>query len=135
MVPPESYKNALAQAQADLSAAVQERAKWTREVGRLEQLVKSLASVVIQNSSDTVSELVGLQELVFSCICSSPTPVTAGEIWQWLLNLGYDPQRYKNPLAVVHSALNRLQRAGQIMSVGIGRFAAVALVRPRQRRK
>ncbi len=117
-LPEDPYKLALEKAESDLANAIQERDKWTLELVRLEHLTQAL-SVMIGKSNyrgflAKVSQEVGFQEVVLTCVRQSPEPMTAVDVRDSLTSIGYDLSKFKNPLAVIHGALKRLAAAKQI---------------------
>lgn len=121
---PDSYKQALKKAQSQLAAAVHQRDRWTMEIGHLQQLVKSLAARCERNDKAAAravrdADIVGIQELILTCVRMSPSAVTAKDVKLQLEATGYT-FRFANPLAVIHGALKRLEKAGKIKKIGPG---------------
>lgn len=120
------YQQAFEQSQVDLANAIKERDEWTIEVARLQQVVKSLASMVEKSPKVTAiadeADEVGLQDVVHSCVRSCPTPLSATDVRDRLLATGYGLSRYSNPLAVIHGALKRLAQANRIQETSGGKY-------------
>lgn len=122
---PDAYKQALKQARSQLAGALHQRDRWTMEIARLQQLVKSLAANCGKGDRSAArasqeADIIGIQELVFTCIRLSPGVVAAGDVKSQLEAIGYDVGRFANPLAIIHGALKRLEKAGKIERIGMG---------------
>jgi hypothetical protein len=120
----DDLKKALKVAQSQLAGALHHRDKWTMEVARLQQLVKSLA-VAFPADKGTAkiaqeADIIGIQELVFSCVRTSPGVTSAKDIKLQLDAIAYNFERFANPLAVIHGALKRLHDQGKILKAGLG---------------
>jgi hypothetical protein len=123
----DNYKQALEQARTDLAKAIQERDHWNLEIVKLEQLMKSLAQMVsasdkAQAKFNALEAAFGFTETVHTIIRSSKVPLSAMDVRDKLLNLGYDISGYSNPLGFVHSVLGRLEKQGKIKEVGPGTY-------------
>ena len=119
----QNYKQALLAAEADLAKAVSARDKWTMEVARLQQLTRSLALMVAKTHKlEADADLVGLQETVLSIIRTATRPVTPIEVRERLMSLGFDLNKYRQPMAVIHSAIKRLVVAGLLYEPERGKF-------------
>ncbi|HWZ42185.1 MAG TPA: hypothetical protein VNW97_01850 [Candidatus Saccharimonadales bacterium] len=121
------YKQAFGKAQTDLAHAIQQRDQWTMEVAKLQQLVKSLATMAAKDHLESMEGAIanpeiGLQEIVFTCIRMSPKPLTPVEVRDQLQVVGYDTSGYANPLAVIHGAINRLEKSGKITANSNGAY-------------
>ncbi|MBZ5525081.1 MAG: hypothetical protein LAP21_22885 [Acidobacteriia bacterium] len=128
----DTYKAALKKAKNDLSAAIRQRDYWTIEIGRLQQLVKSLAASVEKRSPDvntrrkkfSLNALVGVRftDMVHSIVNSSEEGVSASDVKEQLQNRGYDFSEYSNPMALIHQTLKRLAKDGRITPKGNGKY-------------
>ncbi|HET6842090.1 MAG TPA: hypothetical protein VFK06_10440 [Candidatus Angelobacter sp.] len=120
------YRQALENAQADLARAVQQLDYWTMEVGKAQTLVKTLAAKVSDEVAATIEESpdeVGIQDIVFSCIRRSYLAPTAKDIRDKInIEQLYDLSRYSNPLAVIHQAIKRLEKADKVKQIEDGRY-------------
>lgn len=121
-----SYRQALESAQADLARAVEQLDYWTMEVGKAQTLVKALAARVSDEIAEAIEEApdeVGIQDIVFSCIRRSYLAPTAKDIRDKIRHEQlYDLSRYSNPLAVIHQALKRLEKADKVKEIEDGRY-------------
>jgi len=125
-VPYQSYKQALLETEKELAAAIRTRDTWTIEVARLQQLARSLSLMVAKTHKlEESAELVGVQETVLSLVRAANRPVAPMEVRDQLINIGFDLTRYRQPMAVIHSALRRLLIAGFLYEPERGRFVAV----------
>ena len=121
----DAYKLAFDKASAELAHAVEERDKWTLEIARLEQLVNSLSAMQRHDVRGFVSryvEEVGFQELVFTCVRQSPEGMSAVDVRDTFKSIGYDLNKFSNPLAVIHGALKRLVKADKIDEIDNGKY-------------
>jgi hypothetical protein len=123
----DAYKQAFEKARKDLLNAIHQRDQWTLEIAKLQPVVKSLAGRLQEQGSKislitAESYLIPVQELVLACVRGSITAVSAMDVRDKLDSIGYDLSKYSNPLAVIHGALNRLEKAGDITSAGRGKF-------------
>ena len=115
-----TFQQALKEAQADLGEAIQQLDYWTMEVAKLQTLVKALAA---KSSDEQAPDEVGIQDVVFACIRTSYLAPTAKDVRDMIVERDlYDLGRYSNPLAVIHGAIKRLEKAEKIKSVGDGKY-------------
>jgi hypothetical protein len=125
-----TYEAALNKAKADLIAAIKERDRWNLEIGRLTQLVKSLAvatGVPSAASDGSSSSPVGFTELVLAVVTRSPNALSAQDVKDALRVFGYDLSAYSNALAYIHQTLKRLAAQKKIVNLGNGTYRRTAL--------
>src|SRR5437016_5671747 len=112
----DTYKAALRKAKNDLADAMHKRDYWNLEIGRLQQLVKSLAASVEKKSGEqteprkkvSLSALVGVRftDMVQSIVNRSEDEgISASEVKKALEERGYDLSEYSNPSALIHQTL------------------------------
>src|SRR5208282_572214 len=80
----------------------------TQRIAQLEETVKTLEPLANEQG---VAPTAGLPELCRQILMSQPEfGFTAEEVMQRLALMGVDIRGYSNPLAVLHTTLNRLVR-------------------------
>ncbi|HEY3771066.1 MAG TPA: hypothetical protein VGN44_20505 [Candidatus Angelobacter sp.] len=128
-----TYKSALKKARSDLSSAIKQRDYWTVEIGRLQQLVKSLAASIekrppgVTNVGKPLSlnALVGVRftDIVHSIVNNSNDEgVSASDVKKKLQEKGYDLSEYSNPVALIHQTLKRLAKDGRVERRADGKY-------------
>jgi hypothetical protein len=133
----DTYKIALKRAKGDLSHAIKQRDYWTIEIGRLQQLVKSLSASVEKkpyaktDNKKTLSlnALVGVRftDMILSIVSSVEGGVVASDVKRILEDKGYDLSEYSNPSALIHQTLKRLHKDGRIVRTKDGKYERAIL--------
>ncbi len=95
----DNYKDALQQAKTDIEVAIRNRDYWTLQIVRLEQLIKSLSQMVATTEKarakfDALEKALGFTETVNTIIRNSHTPMSAINVRDKLLEMGYDLAYY-----------------------------------------
>ena len=125
-----TYEDALRTAKADLIAAIQQRDNWNLEIGRLSQLVKSLAAaagVPVGETDHPVASSVGFTDVVLAVVNRSSKALSAQQVKETLAMFDYDLNGYSNPLAHIHQTLKRLSAQSKIIDLGNGSYKRAAL--------
>lgn len=104
------YKSSCLAAKQELEQRKAEVVFATQRITYLEQTIRVLEPLA---NEDGVAPNAGLPELCRQILMSQPTAgFTAGQIMQCLANMGVDINGYSNPLAVLHTTLTRIAKAG-----------------------
>ena len=115
-----TYIEALRRAKADLTKAIMARDQLNLEIVRLQQLVRALTYQAVKKDemtktdAEAPAEVIGFTEAVLTIVRASEEALTARNIRDRLVELGYELGRYANPLGFVHSVLGRLEEQGKI---------------------
>jgi len=125
----DNYKDALQQAKTDIEVAIRNRDYWTLQIVRLEQLIKSLSQMVATTEKarakfDALEKALGFTETVNTIIRNSHTPMSAINVRDKLLEMGYDLAYYSNPLGFIHTVLGRLEKQNQIRQTESGLYVS-----------
>jgi len=122
-----TYLDALRQAKIDLAHAIEQRDELSLKIVRLQQLVKALGGAADSTSEtfESVAARIGFTETVLTVLRNSKDELTARNIRDRLVELGYELGKYANPLGFVHSVLNRLMAQGKIRQSAPGCFVAI----------
>jgi hypothetical protein len=113
-MPPEKrpYAIAFVQAFTELQELKQEERRIAIRKAQLHETLKALGPLV---SSTTVDiSTMSLADAIRLVVRSAGRPVNAIEIRSRLKDLGYNLDRFENPLASIHTALNRMQEAEEL---------------------
>ncbi|HTA60020.1 MAG TPA: hypothetical protein VK805_17825 [Candidatus Baltobacteraceae bacterium] len=123
------YLSALQKAQAALVQAVNDRDELNLKIVRLQQLVKVLTGATeneAPGSNETIENLsarIGFTEAVLTILRNSRDELTARNIRDRMVELGYELGKYANPLGFIHSVLGRLEAQGKIRQTAPGTYA------------
>lgn len=122
-----TYLKALLQAQTDLIKAVNERDELNLKIVRLQQLVRSLTSAAdsdagFNESFEHIAATIGFTDAVLTILRNSRDELTARNIRDRMVELGYELGKYANPLGFIHSVLGRLESQGKIRQSAPGTY-------------
>jgi hypothetical protein len=125
----DAYLIALQKARAALVQAVHDRDELNLKILQLQQLVKVLTGAT-QNeppgSNETfenVAATIGFTEAVLTILRNSREELTARNIRDRMVALGYELGKYANPLGFIYSVLGRLEAQGKIRQPAPGTYA------------
>lgn len=122
-----TFTDALRRSKAELIKAIMERDKLNLEIIRLQQLVRALtyqAHKAEQQIAVDTPDVIGFTEAVLTIVRNSKDELTARDVRNRLMELGYELGKYSNPLGFVHSVLGRLESQGKIRQPAPGTYAA-----------
>jgi hypothetical protein len=120
------YEDDLADASKKLAQLLAERERLNIEVARWQFRVAALMMLTASNEADGKMEAVeeigmtlgGLTDAVVTAFRSAfPSSLTPTEARDRLARLGFPIEHYKNPMAAVHTVINRLSEARKIVAV------------------
>jgi hypothetical protein len=119
-----NYRKALDQAKQELAHELAERQKSDQRVARLQSLITQLQDLCAQqdqkrfwNSIDRVVKADlkgGITETIRVLLKETALPMTATDLKAGIAARKYDLSRFQNPLAVIHTVLNRLVKSGEL---------------------
>jgi len=119
-----NFRKALYQAKQELAHELVERQKSDQKVARLQSLITQLQDLCAEqdqkrfwNSIDRVIKADlkgGITETIRVLLKETALPMTATDLKAGIVARKYDLARFKNPLAVIHTVLNRLVKNGDV---------------------
>jgi len=119
-----NYRKALYQAKQELAHELVERQKSDQKVARLQSLITQLQDLCVEqdqrrfwNSIDRVVKTDlkgGITETIRVLLKEMSLPMTATDLKTGIQARKYDLARFKNPLAVIHTVLDRLVKSGEV---------------------
>jgi len=120
----ETYRKALYQAKQELATYLTQRQEIDRHVARLQLLITQLQDLCTEqdhkrfwNGIDRVVKADlkgGITETIRVLLKELSLPMTATDLKAGIEARKYDLARFKNPLAVIHTVLNRLVKSGEV---------------------
>lgn len=108
----DDYRRALDAAVREYEAALAEHATLEQRLAQLQQTIGTLSKLC--GLVPTVSW--GLTDACRLVLRSADAPLTAVQVRDRLSAIGFDLDRYANPLASIHVVLKRLAEAGEARS-------------------
>lgn len=116
-----SIKAALEAADLELEGLLMQHAELEKQIAQLRQTVGGLTQIWKElspaysnvNSRLPVDEW-GLTELVLEALKACNGPALPSEIRDALVRLNFNLSAYKNPLAAIHTTLDRLTQQGKV---------------------
>lgn len=123
----DTYLSSLRQARIDLAHAIEERDQLNLRILRLQQLVKALSSATNEGNEtfEHLAARLGFTDAVLTVLRNSKGELTARNIRDRMVEMGYELGRYANPLGFIHTVLNRLVAQGKIRQSAPGCFVAI----------
>jgi hypothetical protein len=119
-----SYRRDLKARKQELAGLLRQRQKIDQKMAQLqpvinylEGLCRELGERVAQESAIKVELTTGLTELTRVTLEEAFIPVTASELKKRMEAKGFDFSRYSNPLASIHTVLQRLVKSGKVKVV------------------
>jgi hypothetical protein len=119
-----NYRKALYQAKQELARYLTKRQEIDHHVSRLQALITQLQDACAQqnqkrlwNSIDRVVKADlkgGITETLRVLLKETALPMTATDLKAGIETRKYDLSRFQNPLAVIHTVLNRLVKSGEV---------------------
>ena len=107
---PAAYRAALDEALREYERLTVERATLDTRIGQLQQTIGMLTRLC--GLSPTVP--MGLSDACRLVLRGTRAPMTAIQVRERLEAIGiFDPAKYANPLAVIHTTLKRLEESGE----------------------
>jgi hypothetical protein len=111
------YKSSYLAAIQELQLRENEIAFATQRIAQLKETIRTLEPLA---NEEGIAPTAGIAELCRQVLMSQPgSGFTAGEVMQFLAQMGVDISGYANPLAVLHTTLTRLVRPGSGFMKGI----------------
>jgi hypothetical protein len=120
----QNYRKALYQAKQELAHELVERQKSDQKVARLQSLITQLQDLCAQQNQkgfwSSIERVVtadlkrGITETIRVLLKERSLPMTATELKAGIVARKYDLSRFQNPLAVIHTVLNRLVKSGEV---------------------
>jgi hypothetical protein len=107
----DDYKRALDAAIREYEQISLEHARLETRIGQLKQSIATLTKLC--GYEPTVQ--FGLTEACRMVLRNAERPLTALEVRDRLLAVGLDLDRYANPLAAIHTVLNRMHDSGEVL--------------------
>lgn len=107
---PAAYRTALDEALREYERLTTDRATLDHRIGQLQQTIGMLTRLC--GLTPTVP--LGLTDACRLVLRSATAPMTAIQVRERLEAIGvFDPSKYANPLAVIHTTLKRMDEAGK----------------------
>jgi len=103
--------------------AIQQRDFWTTRVLQIEQAIRGLANVTAQSAAVSQFQL-DLGEAILIALRNAGQQMSPTDIRNTLVAMGADLKRFRNPMAAIHSSLQRLLRKNLVILFTGGRWAA-----------
>jgi hypothetical protein len=122
------YRRALDAAVREYERALADRTALDGRIGQLQETINTLSRLC--GLQPTVPW--GLTDACRTLLRNAAEPLSAVELRARLDAIGFDLQRYANPLAAIHTTLKRLAGAGEIAPVTGGTPHAAFEFLPRQ---
>jgi hypothetical protein len=113
-MPDTDYRRALDAAVREYERAIGDRAALDARIAQLQQTIGTLSRLC--GLRPTVPW--GLTDACRTVLRNAGQPLSAVEIRGRLVAIGYDLDRYANPLAAIHTVLKRLAEAGELSADG-----------------
>jgi hypothetical protein len=121
------YLEALHKARTELDDLMIQRSEMDARISQLEITIDGLAALC--NTADLAEKTsldvsAGVTEAIRTVLQQTNTAMTAPQIRDTLLDMGYDTGRYASILTVIHNTIRRMNDQGEIWIVqNGGRFA------------
>jgi fibronectin type 3 domain-containing protein len=119
-----NYRKALYQAKQELAHELVERQKSDQKVARLQALITQLQDLCAEQDQkrfwNGIERVVkanlkgGITQTIRVLLKEKVLPMTAVELKARIEAQKYDLTRFQNPLAVIHTVLNRLVKSGEV---------------------
>jgi hypothetical protein len=119
-----NYRKALYQAKQELARELVERQKSDQKVARLQALITQLQDLCAEQDQkrfwNGIERVVkadlkgGITETIRVLLKEMSLPMTATDLKAGIEARKYDLSRFQNPLAVIHTILNRLVKRGEV---------------------
>jgi Arc/MetJ-type ribon-helix-helix transcriptional regulator len=116
----ESYKKALHDAQFEVTKLLFQRADIDKRLAQLKAAIAAISGLLeAVPAVDELAEIgdVGITEAIRQVLRDAIGAQTPTDIKSALVDRGYDFSRFKNPSAVIHNTLKRLEAQGEVTSV------------------
>lgn len=113
------YQEALFKAWSELSALQEEEKRLIVQRARLRQTCDALWPLAFPEEASQYPDINSMTladaiRMMVQCYCAPDRNLTVKEIRGKLQDIGYDLSRYKNPLASIHTAANRMVESGEL---------------------
>jgi hypothetical protein len=122
-----NYRKALSQAKQELAHELVERQKSDQKLARLQSLITQLQDLCAEQDQkrfwNSIERVVkadlrgGITQTIRILLKETSLPMTATDLKAEIEARKYDLARFKNPLAVIHTVLNRLVKSGEVKLV------------------
>jgi hypothetical protein len=119
-----NYRKALYQAKQELARELVERQKSDQKVARLQSLITQLQDACAEQDQkrfwNGIERVIkadlkgGITETIRVLLKEMSLPMTATDLKAGIEARKYDLSRFQNPLAVIHTVLNRLVKRGEV---------------------
>jgi uncharacterized coiled-coil DUF342 family protein len=108
-----SYKDSLEDAREELRELRFLRREIDQRIAQLEHTAQALATLC----KETEEIPKGMTEAVRQILQATSNALSPTEVRDTLAKIGFDVEKYENPLAVVHTTLRRLAEQGEVTIV------------------
>lgn len=119
-----NYRKALSQAKQELAGYLTQRQEIDHHVSRLQALITQLQDACAEQDQkrfwNSIERVVkadlkgGITQTIRILLKEMSLPMTATDLKTGIEARKYDLARFKNPLAVIHTVLNRLVKSGEV---------------------
>ena len=120
----DSFLKALNDANAEIQRLIKQRNEIDLKLSKLKQTVSALSALCERPLPElkvqpraTVDADLGISDAIRKVMFESKLPMTAPQIRDSLLNLGYDVDQYSSILTVIHNTIKRMEKQGEIAEV------------------
>ena len=118
----EDYRRALDTALREYEQATAERARLDERIAQLHQSIATLTKLC--GYAPTVP--FGLTDACRLALRTAKRPLSAVDVRDHLRSIGFELERYANPLAAIHTVLKRLAASGEAETAARNQHARVA---------
>jgi uncharacterized coiled-coil DUF342 family protein len=117
------YRAALDAAAKELENVTRQRDALNVRMMQLQGTIRGLQALITHtNQADHAAQVelesIQLADAIMTVLRSMGRPMKAMEIRDALAQMGFDLDRFVNPLAAIHNAIKRLAESGQIQTLG-----------------
>ncbi len=115
------YTDALKKARTEIEELVRKRADLDKRIATLQVTIDGLT--VLSDKTDhskdlpqaEIQESIGITDAIRTVLRQSRIPMTAPQIRDALIDLGYDVERYASILTVIHNTVKRMNDQKEIV--------------------
>lgn len=107
-----------------MAKLIQERVLIDGKLAKLKNTVEALSALCDEQATapeiialTAADESLGITDAIRKVMSASKLPMTAPQIRNSLLNMGYDVDQYASVLTVIHNTVRRLEKQGEIAEV------------------
>ena len=111
----DAFKAALQKARLELALVEAEQRRLSQRKAQLLQSIAALAPLVGEVPQGDVGLSDAMRTVMSTAaLAHSDTRFTAKKVRQLLSDMNFDLSKFKNPLASIHTAMNRMQAMGEL---------------------